>query len=132
MQAACKHPASLLQAGTFTLQATKSYMAGVQVLVRFRVLTCPPKYPLYNIKKGNYKKKVAFWTCALHARPFLEFYRGPRAGGRSVRRRGAILAVPLIAHPVTHEWLNPMSRSNPLLPDSGWSEWYLTFAATVT
>ena len=79
-------------------------MAGVQGLVRFRVLKCPPKYPLYNIKTGKYQQNVAFWTRAFHARLFfLDFYRGPRAGGRSVRRRGAILAIPLVAHPVTHE-----------------------------
>ena len=32
-------------------------MASVQVLVRFRVLKCPPKYPYYNIRRGKYKKK---------------------------------------------------------------------------
>ena len=57
LQAACKHPASLLQAGIFSLQATTSYMASVQVLVRFRVLKCPPKYPNYNIGRGKYKKR---------------------------------------------------------------------------
>ena len=79
-------------------------MASVQVLVRFRVFKCPPKYPFYNFKKGKYKKKVVIWTRALHARHFLEFYRGPRNGGGSFRRRGAVAAVPLGALQVTHEW----------------------------
>ena len=79
-------------------------MASVQVLVRFRVLKCPPKYPYYNIRRGKYqKKKVALWILALHAYPFLEFYRGPRNGGRSVRRRGAVPAAPLVALPVAQE-----------------------------
>ena len=56
-------------------------MAGVQVLVRFRVLKCPPKYPLYNIKRGKYEQNVAFWTHAFHARLFfLDFYRAPALG----------------------------------------------------
>ena len=54
-------------------------MASVQVLVRFRVLKCPPKYPYYNIRRGKYQKKswrYGYLPC-MHIL-FLEFYRGPR------------------------------------------------------
>ena len=61
---------------------------------------------------------LAFWTRALHASRFVKHYRGPRfteapaMGGAASVDTGP----------------KPMSGSNLHLPDSGWSEWYLTFA----
>ena len=62
---------------------------------------------------------LAFWTRALHASPFLDFYRGPRF----TEAPGMGGAASVDTGP------KQMSGSNPHLPESGWSEWYLTFAA---
>ena len=84
----------------------------MQVFPRFRGSECPGKYPLYNIRKEKFEKQR--FSRGFHARPDLEFYRGPRAGGCSLLPIRVVLAVP----PVARDWENRISTINPLQPVS--------------
>ena len=84
VQAASKHRASLVQAGSFSVQATKWPIAPVQVFLRFSVLKCPPKYPYYNIKRAECFEEAMFldvwfqrtFSFRILPRSGLELYRG--------------------------------------------------------
>ena len=106
LQAPCKPIASRY----IFIASTKSCMSRMQVFPRFRGSECPGKYPLYNIRKEKFEKQR--FSLGFHARPDLEFYRGPRAGGGSLLPIRVVLAVP----PVARDWENRISTINPLQP----------------
>ena len=114
VQAASKHRASLVQAGSFSVQATKWPIAPVQVFLRFSVLKCPPKYPYYNIKRAECFEEAMFldvWfqrtlSFRILPRSGLELYRGlveglgPGASSEPPRASQGALEKPLPARRV--------------------------------
>ena len=56
VQALCKHHARLVQAGAIYVQARSGATAEPMCFYDFHYFRAPPKYPYYNINKGDTEK----------------------------------------------------------------------------
>ena len=132
LQAHCKQLASTLQAHCKQVHFDcKPQMAHCwrMCFSRSQASKYPFKYLYYNIKQVQYPSQGCF---QMRCPPFgatrlcvLEFYRC--LGQGFVGHLGfEVTALDTFGPAFLAFWsLSAISRSNPLLPDSGWCEWYL-------
>ena len=81
VQAVSKHHPSCIQARSICIQAMFRAHARTVHLQGNRCVAAPPKYPLYNIKKGELVEKPVF----VHVLWLLKFYHGVSVSQTGVR-----------------------------------------------